>query len=207
MTIVSTDACTYSVRQYPQPWPVVLDGFWKPPFLPLFWVYAAVSLYRAYTTARQRQFKLHRRWVIRLNAVFLGVTLSRPILGFLAVIWVGSPSASEEPLGLLTAAWRISGTIPNRTISTFAGKSSGALFGRVWSAISSWPKCGSQLNHTSAWELWQFVHRPRLALWRRSEPHLVPERGPFYLPSLLGSTHPMVPSQFQSLSVLYHKLI
>lgn len=70
--------------------------------MPLFWMYGAVSLYRAYTTAQRRQFKLHRRWVIRLNAVFLGVTLSRPVLVLLVVILVGSPRASEESPGLLT---------------------------------------------------------------------------------------------------------
>jgi len=95
MTIF-TDTYIYSTRPYPRPWPATLDGFWKPPFMPLFLMYGAVSLYRAYTTARHRQFKLHRRWVIRLNALFLGVTLSRPVLVLLVVILVGTHRASKE---------------------------------------------------------------------------------------------------------------
>jgi len=58
--------------------------------MPLFWLYGVVSLYRAYTTARYRQFKHHRRWVIRLTALLLGVTASRPVLVLLVAILVGS---------------------------------------------------------------------------------------------------------------------
>jgi hypothetical protein len=102
MVIMYTDHFTHSTRTYPPPWPFVLNGFWKPPFMPIFWVYAAVSLYQAYTSARNRQFKRHRRWVIRLNAVLLGVTVGRPLIGFLAVIYVGSPRTSEASRDLLT---------------------------------------------------------------------------------------------------------
>lgn len=106
MVTTPTDTYICSTRPYPRPWPAVLEGFWQPPFMPLFLGYGAVSLYRAYTTARHRQFKLHRRWVIRLNAVFLGVTLSRPVLLLLVFILVGSPPEPQKvPLGLLTAVW------------------------------------------------------------------------------------------------------
>ena len=100
---MDTDTFTYSTRPYPRPWPFVLEGFWKPPFLPLFWMYAAVSLYQAYTAVRNRQFKLHRRWIIRLNALLLGVTVSRPILGFLAVNYVGNSRPLEGSRDLLIA--------------------------------------------------------------------------------------------------------
>src|SRR5258706_2684345 len=103
MVIMYTDPFTYSTRPYARPWPIVLDGFWKPPFIPIFWLYGAVSLYRAYKTARNRQFKLHRRWIIRLNALLLSVTITRPIIGFLAVTWVGSPRTSGASRDLLTA--------------------------------------------------------------------------------------------------------
>lgn len=96
MASIFNNTFIYSTRPYPPPWPIALDGLWKPPFLPLFWVYGAVSLYQAYMAARHRQFKHHRRWIVRLNALFLGVTVSRPILGFLAVIWVGSPRLSKR---------------------------------------------------------------------------------------------------------------
>ena len=148
-----TDTFTYSTRPYPRPWPFVLDGFWKPPFLPIFWVYAAVSLYKAYTTVRHRQFKLHRRWIIRLNALLLGVTVSRPILVFLAVIYVGNSRTLEASRDLLTAVWPISGTTLDRKTLTLAGDPSGTLFGRACSVTLSWPKYGSQLNHISVWEL------------------------------------------------------
>jgi len=103
MVVTHTNTFTYSTRPYPAPWPFVLNGFWKPPFMPVFWVYGAISLYKAYTTARNRQFKLHRRWVIRLNAVLLGVTIGRPILGFLLFKYVGGPRTSEALRDLLTA--------------------------------------------------------------------------------------------------------
>ena len=131
-----TDSYTYSTRPYSRPWPIALKGLWEPPFMPLFWIYGAVSLYRAYTTARRRQFELHRRWVIRLNAVFLGVTLSRPVLVLLVVILVGGLRASKVSLGLLTAVWPISGTTLDRKTPIFAGNSSGTSFGR---AVSSTP--------------------------------------------------------------------
>ena len=132
-----TDTFTYSTRPYARPWPIVLDGFWKPPFIPIFWVYGAVSLYRAYTAARNRQFKLHRRWIIRFNALLLGATVTRPILGFLAVIWVGSSRTPRVSQYLLTAVWTISGMTLDRKTSTFAGESSGTLFGRAYSVTLS----------------------------------------------------------------------
>ena len=137
MVIMYTDTFTYSTRPYARPWPIALDGFWKPPFMPLFWVYGAFSLYRAYTAARNRQFKLHRRWIIRLNALLLGVTVSRPLLGFLAVIWVGNPRTSGVSQDLLTAVWSISGMTLARKTLTFAGNSSGTLFGRACSVTLS----------------------------------------------------------------------
>jgi len=94
LTMCAAGGCY--TRSSPRPWPMVLSGFWEPPFMPLFWVYGAVSLYQAYTTARRRQFKLHRRWVIRLNAAFVGVTLSRPVLGLLVVILWNDPR-SQDP--------------------------------------------------------------------------------------------------------------
>jgi len=105
--------------------------------MPIFWVYAAVSLYKAYTAARNRQFKLHRRWVIRLNALLLGVTISRPIIGFLAVKYVGGIRTSGASRDLLTAVWPISGTTLDRKTLTFAGKPSGTLSGRECSATLS----------------------------------------------------------------------
>src|SRR5258706_6726671 len=122
MVTIPTDTYVYSTRESPRPWPLALNGFWKPPFMPLFLVYGAASLYRAYTTARNRQFKLHRRWIIRLNALFLGVTLSRPVLVLLVGILVRSSRASEVPPGLLTlSVGRSSIARPRLSLETLLG--------------------------------------------------------------------------------------
>ena len=68
---------------------------WTPPFMPLFWTYAAMALLQSSLAVRRYHYAVHRRWIVRLNAVFLGATLGRPVVTRAVVLLV---SVSDKPL-------------------------------------------------------------------------------------------------------------
>lgn len=155
-----------SNHKQPRPWPLALQGFWTPPFLPLFWIYGATALLRSYLAARLHQYSAHRRWMIRLNAVFLSVTLSRPVVVTAVVVLVSEKpcSRSSHPLTDGASCVRVRDCrfpTRGRRIPISAGSCSGAAYGDPWRSTYSLPRCGSPSSRTLGLEKFPFDHRSR----------------------------------------------
>jgi len=113
-----------------------------------------MALLRSYVAVRRHQYTLHRPWMIRLNAVFLGVTLSRPVVMASAIALVSGKSRARIGLSLLISnVAAVTGFRPESGRSRFP---LGGLLGRhmeIYGVLRI--RCRGVARHRGALRAWK----------------------------------------------------